>query len=79
MGLKNVVAENEGITVGGDWRTDVVTKIARELHMENMMFEAADPKVLNWDVRGKVFPSNILISRIWKRCEFIRGPQLGGL
>jgi len=53
MGVKKMMVESEGITenVGDDWRTDVVTKIARELPMEKMMFEAADPKVFTWYIR----------------------------
>ena len=55
MGVNKMMVESEGITenVGDNWRTDVVTKIARELPMEKMMFEAADPKVFTWYVRGK--------------------------
>ena len=55
MGVQKMMVESEGITenVGDNWRTDVVAKIARELPMEKMMFEAADPKVFTWYVRGK--------------------------
>jgi len=57
MGVKKMMVESEGITenVGDDWRTDVVTKIARELPMEKTMFEAADPKVFTWYVRDETF------------------------
>lgn len=56
MGVKKMMVESEGITenVGDNWRTDVVTKIARELPLETMMFEAADPKVFTWYIRGIV-------------------------
>jgi phosphosulfolactate synthase (CoM biosynthesis protein A) len=54
MGVKKMMVESEEITenVGSSWRTDVVAKIARELPLETMMFEAADPKVFTWYVRG---------------------------
>lgn len=52
--MNKMMVESEGITenVGDNWRTDVLTKIARELPMEKMMFEAADPKVFTWYIRG---------------------------
>lgn len=61
MGVKKMMVESEGITenVGDDWRTDVVTKIARELPMEKMMFEAADPKVFTWYIRGMLGPETL--------------------
>lgn len=44
--------ESEGITENvKSWRTDVIQSILRELPMESVMFEAADPKVFNWYVR----------------------------
>ena len=54
MGVNTMMVESEGITenVGSNWRTDVVTRIAQELPLEKMMFEAADPKVFTWYVRG---------------------------
>ena len=54
MGVNKMMVESEGITenVGDNWRTDVITTIARELPMEKMMFEAADPKVFTWYIRG---------------------------
>jgi phosphosulfolactate synthase (CoM biosynthesis protein A) len=64
MGVK-IMVESEGITenVGDDWRTDVVNKIARELPMDKVMFEAADPKVFAWYVTGTP-------SRCWSDEEF---------
>lgn len=56
MGITKMMIESEGITenVGDNWRIDVVTKIARELPMEKVMFEAADPKVFTWYIRGNL-------------------------
>ena len=54
MGVKKMMVESEGITenVGDNWRTDVVNKIARELPLDKVMFEAADPRVFTWYIRG---------------------------
>jgi len=44
--------ESEGITENvKSWRTDVIQAILKELPMERVMFEAADPKVFNWYTR----------------------------
>ncbi|KAI5864917.1 putative sulfonate biosynthesis enzyme [Durotheca rogersii] len=52
-GVERVMIESEGITenVGDSWRTDVINDILRELPLENVMFEAADPAVFNWYIR----------------------------
>lgn len=52
-GVERIMIESEGITenVGDEWRTDVVNKIVKELPMEKVMFEAADPKVFEWYIR----------------------------
>ncbi|KAK4869372.1 hypothetical protein LT330_006372 [Penicillium expansum] len=48
-GVKRLMIESEGITENvKSWRTDVVSKIMKELPPERVMFEAADPKVFNW-------------------------------
>ncbi len=40
-----IMMESEGITEEvATWRTDVVTAIVRELGLEQVMFEAADPE-----------------------------------
>ncbi|KAF6804684.1 sulfonate biosynthesis enzyme [Colletotrichum sojae] len=47
-----VMIESEGITKNVEsWRTDVVQRVLRDLPMEKVMFEAADPAVFNWYVR----------------------------
>ncbi|KAJ5680338.1 hypothetical protein N7536_011477 [Penicillium majusculum] len=51
-GVKRLMIESEGITENvKSWRTDVVSRIMKELPPERVMFEAADPKVFNWYVR----------------------------
>lgn len=52
MGVERIMIESEGITENvTSWRTDVIQKILRDLPMEKVMFEAADPAVFNWYVR----------------------------
>ncbi|OGM51131.1 fungal specific transcription factor domain protein [Aspergillus bombycis] len=47
-GVERLMIESEGITENVEsWRTDVVSKIMKELPSERVMFEAADPKVYN--------------------------------
>ncbi|KAH8164610.1 hypothetical protein CIB48_g3646 [Xylaria polymorpha] len=51
-GVERLMIESEGITENVKaWRTDVIQAILRELPMEKVMFEAADPDVFNWYVR----------------------------
>lgn len=51
-GVERLMIESEGITENvRSWRTDVIQGILRELPSENVMFEAADPKVFNWYIR----------------------------
>jgi phosphosulfolactate synthase (CoM biosynthesis protein A) len=40
------------IRAGMPWRTDVVATIARELGLEEVMFEAADPEAFGWYVKN---------------------------
>lgn len=48
-----VMIESEGITENvNTWRTDVVTRLAAELGLERLMFEAADPEVFAWYVKN---------------------------
>lgn len=52
-GAHLVMIESEGITESvRTWRTDVVAKIANEVGIENVMFEAADPEVFSWYVKN---------------------------
>ncbi|ELR07797.1 hypothetical protein GMDG_00418 [Pseudogymnoascus destructans 20631-21] len=51
-GVEVMMIESEGITENvRTWRTDVIQKILRDLPMETVMFEAAEPKAFNWYVR----------------------------
>ncbi|KAI1496188.1 putative sulfonate biosynthesis enzyme [Biscogniauxia marginata] len=51
-GIERVMIESEGITENVQTRrTDVIQAILRELPMEKVMFEAADPSVFNWYIR----------------------------
>src|SRR6185312_8835203 len=51
-GAYQVMIESEGITENvGTWRTDVVARVAEELGLERVMFEAADPAVFTWYVK----------------------------
>lgn len=44
--------ESEGITENvKNWSTDVIQQILQEIPMERVMFEAADPSVLDWYIR----------------------------
>jgi phosphosulfolactate synthase (CoM biosynthesis protein A) len=53
VGAYMVMIESEGITEEvTSWRTDVVAAIARELGLEKVMFEAADPEVFGWYVKN---------------------------
>ncbi|KAF4122035.1 (2R)-phospho-3-sulfolactate synthase (ComA) [Geosmithia morbida] len=52
MGVERIMIESEGITENvTSWRTDVIQKILRELPLDKVMFEAADPQVFNWYIR----------------------------
>lgn len=52
-GAYMIMIESEGITEDvTSWRTDVVAAIARELGLEKVMFEAADPEVFGWYVKN---------------------------
>lgn len=51
-GVERMMIESEGITENvKTWRTDVIQAIIREVPMEKVMFEAADPSVFNWYIR----------------------------
>lgn len=53
VGAYLIMIESEGITEEvTTWRTDVVARIARELGLEKVMFEAADPEVFGWYVKN---------------------------
>ncbi len=52
-GAHLIMVESEGITENvRSWRTDVVAKIAGELGLDKVMFEAADPSVFSWYIKN---------------------------
>ncbi|KAJ5122825.1 uncharacterized protein N7443_002924 [Penicillium atrosanguineum] len=61
-GVERLMIESEGITENvKSWRTDVVSKIMKELPSEGVMFEAADPKVFNWYIREFGIDVNLFV------------------
>lgn len=61
-GVERLMIESEGITenVRG-WRTDVIQAILKDLPMEKVMFEAADPQVFNWYIREFGIDVNLFV------------------
>ena len=54
--------ESEGITENADpWRTDVAAKIMKQVGMENVMFEAADPEVFSWYIKNYGIDVNLFV------------------
>jgi phosphosulfolactate synthase (CoM biosynthesis protein A) len=52
-GAYKIMVESEGITENvRTWRTEVVADIANEIGLDNLVFEAADPKVFGWYVKN---------------------------
>jgi phosphosulfolactate synthase (CoM biosynthesis protein A) len=52
-GAEMIMVESEGITESvKTWRTDVIGRIASEVGLEHLMFEAADPEVFAWYVKS---------------------------
>lgn len=61
-GASIIMIESEGITENADpWRTDVAAKIMKEVGMENVMFEAADPEVFQWYIKNYGIDVNLFI------------------
>ncbi|KAE8409938.1 coma-domain-containing protein [Aspergillus pseudonomiae] len=61
-GVERLMIESEGITENvQSWRTDVVSTIMKELPLERVMFEAADPKVYNWYIREFGIDVNLFV------------------
>jgi phosphosulfolactate synthase (CoM biosynthesis protein A) len=52
-GAYMIMIESEGITESvRTWRTDVISRIIRELGLEKTMFEAAEPDVFGWYIKN---------------------------
>jgi phosphosulfolactate synthase (CoM biosynthesis protein A) len=61
-GVERLMIESEGITENvKSWRTDVVQAVLKELPMEKVMFEAADPAVFNWYIREFGMDVNLFV------------------
>lgn len=52
-GAYMIMIESEGITESvHTWRTEIATRFATELGIENVMFEAAEPEVFEWYIKN---------------------------
>ncbi|KAI0453027.1 putative sulfonate biosynthesis enzyme [Xylaria acuta] len=61
-GVERLMIESEGITENvKTWRTDVIQAILRDIPMEKVMFEAADPAVFNWYIREFGVDANLFV------------------
>lgn len=61
-GVERMMIESEGITENVKaWRTDVIQSILRDVPMERVMFEAAEPAVFNWYVRELGVDVNLFV------------------
>jgi phosphosulfolactate synthase (CoM biosynthesis protein A) len=61
-GAHMIMIESEGITEQvREWRTDVVARIASELGLEHVMFEAAEPDVFTWYVKNYGIDVNLFV------------------
>lgn len=61
-GVERMMIESEGITENvKSWRTDVIQSILKDLPMEKVMFEAAEPAVFNWYVREFGIDVNLFV------------------
>jgi len=61
-GVERLMIESEGITENvRSWRTDVIQAILKEIPMERVMFEAADPRVFNWYIREFGIDVNLFV------------------
>lgn len=61
-GATIIMIESEGITENAEpWRTDVAAKIMKEVGMENVMFEAADPEVFGWYIKNYGIDVNLFV------------------
>lgn len=81
VGVERIMIESEGITENvKTWKTDVVNSIVKELPMDKVMFEAADPKVFGWYVREFGVDVNVFVdhSQIVQLAALRYAQALGG-
>jgi len=61
-GADIIMMESEGVTENADpWRTDVPARFIREVGLEHVMFEAADPPVFEWYVKNYGAEVNLFV------------------
>jgi phosphosulfolactate synthase (CoM biosynthesis protein A) len=61
-GASIIMIESEGITENADpWRTDVAAKIMKQVGMDKVMFEAADPEVFQWYIKNYGIDVNLFV------------------
>ena len=61
-GASIIMIESEGITENADpWRTDVAARIMKQVGMDKVMFEAADPPVFEWYIKNYGIDVNLFI------------------
>ena len=61
-GAEIIMIESEGITENvAHWRVDVVSKIAEEVGLDKLMFEAADPAVFEWYIKHYGIDVNLFV------------------
>jgi phosphosulfolactate synthase (CoM biosynthesis protein A) len=61
-GAYMIMVESEGITENADpWRTEVPAKFINALGLENLMFEAADPRVFAWYIKNYGSEVNLFV------------------
>ncbi len=61
-GADIIMIESEGITENVDtWRTDAIVQIVAGVGIENVMFEAADPRVFEWYIKTYGHDVNLFV------------------
>src|ERR1043165_9797084 len=61
-GADIIMVESEGITENVDaWRTDVQAKVIKQIGMDKLIFEAADPDVSAWYVKNYGADVNLFV------------------
>jgi phosphosulfolactate synthase (CoM biosynthesis protein A) len=61
-GASIIMIESEGITENAaPWRTDVAAKIMKQVGMDKVMFEAADPEVFQWYIKNYGIDVNLFV------------------
>ncbi len=61
-GAHIIMIESEGITENADpWRVDVPAQFINQVGLENLMFEAADPKVFEWYIKNYGIDVNLFV------------------